>query len=230
MFSFCFPMDENRLEQFSVTKRLYDTMPQVKEFVIPTRNELKVGRYLDDHKLSKNVRLIPYTVEAGFNPAKALNLAVRASKYDQIIITSPEVKPKTDVLAQLEELIGANVVCQVFDEDEQGNLTSLVNSGYRGQSPAMYFLAMFNKADIEKINGWDEDFMAGYAYEDDDFGARWVRAAIPFMIREDIQAIHQYHPRSESIAGGLGVNFTKYSDNNDSGVIQCSNGLTKLDL
>ena len=205
-------------------------MPQVKEFVIPTRNELKVGRYLDDHKLSKNVRLIPYTVEAGFNPAKALNLAVRASKYDQIIITSPEVKPKTDVLAQLEELIGANVVCQVFDEDEQGNLTSLVNSGYRGQSPAMYFLAMFNKADIEKINGWDEDFMAGYAYEDDDFGARWVRAAIPFMIREDIQAIHQYHPRSESIAGGLGVNFTKYSDNNDSGVIQCSNGLTKLDL
>jgi len=223
-------MDENRLEQFSVTKRLYDTMPQVKEFVIPTRNELKVGRYLDDHKLSKNVRLIPYTVEAGFNPAKALNLAVRASKYDQIIITSPEVKPKTDVLAQLEELIGANVVCQVFDEDEQGNLTSLVNSGYRGQSPAMYFLAMFNKADIEKINGWDEDFMAGYAYEDDDFGARWVRAAIPFMIREDIQAIHQYHPRSESIAGGLGVNFTKYSDNNDSGVIQCSNGLTKLDL
>lgn len=223
-------MDENRLEQFSVTKRLYDTMPQVKEFVIPTRNELKVGRYLDDHKLSKNVRLIPYTVEAGFNPSKALNLAVRASKYDQIIITSPEVKPKTDVLAQLEELIGANVVCQVFDEDEQGNLTSLVNSGYRGQSPAMYFLAMFNKADIEKINGWDEDFMAGYAYEDDDFGARWVRAAIPFMIREDIQAIHQYHPRSESIAGGLGVNFTKYSDNNDSGVIQCSNGLTKLDL
>jgi predicted glycosyltransferase involved in capsule biosynthesis len=72
-------------------------------------------------------------------------------------------------------------------------VASLVHKGFRDMTPAMYFLAMFNKRDIEAINGWDEAFMQGYAYEDDDFGQRWVRAGLPFQLREDIQGVHQYH-------------------------------------
>ena len=225
------PMDTNRLEQFAVTKRLYDKMPQKKEFIIPTRSYDGVVKYLKAKKLMKNVRLLCYTVKAGFNVSKALNLGVRASKYDQIIITSPEVMPKTDVLGQLEKLIGQNVICQVWDEDENHKVVaSLVHIGYRDMTPAMYFLAMFNKTDIEKINGWDEDFMLGYAYEDDDFGLRWVRAGIPFIISEDIQGVHQYHPRSETIPGGIGINFMKMNQNTDNGVIRCANGLDKSSL
>lgn len=220
-------MDENRLTQFAVTKRLYDAMPQVKEFVIPTRSKAAVAKYLKAEKLQKNVRLIPYEVEKGFNPSKAFNLAVNNAKYDHIIITSPEVMPRTDVLSQFDEVLGQNVVAQVFDQDPDGVLTTLVNHGYRDQSPAMYFLAMFNRCDIESINGWDEDFMAGYAYEDDDFGARWNRAGIPWVMREDIQAVHQYHPRSETIVGGAGTNFSKYNANNDAGVVRVTNGLVK---
>lgn len=225
------PMDTNRLEQFTVTKRLYDKMPQKKEFIIPTRSYDGVVKYLRAKKLMKNVRLIPYVVEAGFNVSKALNLGVLASKYDQIIITSPEVMPKTDVLTQLEELIGQNVICQVWDEDENHKvIASLVHRGYRDMTPAMYFLAMFNKKDIKKINGWDEDFMLGYAYEDDDFGLRWARAGLPFTINENIQGVHQYHPRSETIPGGMGINFTKMNQNTDNGVIRCANGLDKSSL
>jgi len=171
MYSFVFPMDDNRLEQFTNTKRLYDEMPQQKEFVIMTRNELKVARYLDDHKLMKDVRLIPYTIEKGFNPSKAFNIGVRNAKYDRIIITSPEVMPKTNVLEQFDSSPG-NLLCQVWDQDVAGKVTSLVHKGYRDMNPGMYFLAVFNKSDIEQINGWDEDFMEGYAYEDDDFGMR----------------------------------------------------------
>lgn len=227
MFSIIFPMDADRLEQFKVTKRLYDAMPQEKEFIIPTRNELKVARYLDDHKLSNNVRFMPYSVEVGFNPSKAFNIGVRASKYDQIIITSPEVMPKTDVLGQLEELIGQNVICQVWDEDENNKVyMSLVHQGFRSDTPAYYFLAMFNKKDIEEINGWDEDFMKGYAYEDDDFGARWMRAELPFIVRDTIQGVHQYHPRHETISGGFNINQRKLSENNNAGIICPKRGLT----
>ena len=224
-------MDTNRLEQFANTKRAYDKMPQKKEFIIPTRSEFEVARYLDDNRLSNNVRLIPYKVETGFNPSKAFNIALRASKYDQIIVTSPEVLPYPDVLDKLEEVIGQNIICQVYDEGEDGKIMlSLVHQGYRDTSPAMYFLAMFNKKDIEAINGWDEDFMLGYAYEDNDFGERWNRAGLPWKLREDIEATHQYHPRGETIPNGVNINMAKFNDNNYNGVVRCANGLDKLGI
>lgn len=225
MFSFVFPMDSNRLEQFAVTKRLYDEMPQEKEFIIFTREEFQVGRYLDDNQLMKDVRLIPYKVEVGFNPSRAFNLGVRESRYNNIIITSPEVKPSTDVLEQLSELLDKNVVCEVWDEAEDGNLNLLVSSGFRSESPAMYFLTMFRKEDIYKINGWDEDFMKGYAYEDNDFGDRWKRAGLPWEMHDEIKGLHQYHPRSETIRGGMAINMQHYHDNNDASVTYCKNGL-----
>ena len=229
MFSVIIPLDSNRLELFKNTKRAYDVMPQKKEFIIPTRYEAEIQRYFTKYDLSRDVATIPYTVETGFNCSKALNIGVRNATYTSVIITSPEVMPITPVLAQLERVRGTNVVCQVWDEDEQGTVcTSLVNTGYRSENPGMYFLAMFNKEDIEKINGWDEEFMKGYAYEDDDFGARWVRANIPFTVRDDIQARHQYHPRIVTIHGGTVRNRWRFNRNSAQGVIQCRNGLYKL--
>lgn len=228
MFSIICPMDSNRLEQFRHTKQAYDKMPQIKEFIIPTRKELQVGRFLDDNGLAKDVRLVPYKVDVGFNPSKAFNLGVKLAKYDNIIITSPEVKPTSNVLEQLSECLDKNIVCQVSDQDVNGNLSILVSKTFRGEDPSMYFLAMFRKEDIEKINGWDEDFMKGYAYEDNDFGARWKRAGLPFEVREDITATHQFHPRSETISGGMATNLQHFNENTDNGVTYCKNGLNKV--
>jgi hypothetical protein len=151
MFSIIAPIDTNRLEQFHQTKLAYDAMPEVKEFVMPTRNYIKVLEYLEAHDLTKDVRLIPYTHEIGFNPSKALNIGVRNATYKNIIITSPEVKPHNDLLNKLSKMLDKNVVCQVYDQNEEGNLVSLVNEGYRNGTPAMYFLAMFKKEDIEAV-------------------------------------------------------------------------------
>jgi predicted glycosyltransferase involved in capsule biosynthesis len=228
-FSIIMPLDLGRFTQFAKTKRYYDKAPQEKEFVIPTRNYDKVAKYIEDKELAKNVRLIPYAHKTGFNPSKALNLGVKNAKYDTIIITSPEVLPLTPVLEQFETLLGKNVVAQVFDQNADGSEgISLVNQQFRGETPAMYFLAMFNKADIEKINGWDENFMNGYAYEDNDFGDRWVRAGLPFEINHEIKALHQYHPRAESIAGGSGINYNLYRDNSAANIIRCNNGIVKI--
>ena len=203
-------------------------MPQVKEFIIPTRTIDKVRDYLEANDLIKDVRLIPYEHKEGFNCSKALNIGVRNAIYENIIITSPEVKPLTNVLEQFTESISDNIICEVTDQDENGNLTVLVSPGYRSDTPAMYFLAMFQKSDIEKINGWDEEFMKGYAYEDNDFGSRWVRAGLPFVVRSDIMGMHQYHPRSETIPNGLNINARHYYENDENGVIQCAHGLKNL--
>ena len=228
MFSIVAPMDPNRLEQFKVTKEVYDAMPQVTEFIIPPRNIYEIKKYLVANDLMKDVKLVSYEFKDGFNPSKAFNIGVRNAKYDNIIITSPEVKPSTEVLEQLSTELDKNIVCGVSDQDEEGNLTVLVSSTFRGDNPAMYFLAMFRKEDLYTINGWDEEFMRGYAYEDNDFGERWVRAGLPFEVREDIQAVHQWHPRTETISGGLTTNLTTFQENTTKGVTRCTNGLLKL--
>ena len=228
MFSIVMPLDDNRLRQFKNTKRVYDRMPQKKEYIIPTRSAPTLRKYFAKYKLGRCVRIIPYTIKVGFNCSEALNLGVRSAKYSSIIITSPEVKPLTPVLAQLEKVLGANVVGQVWDGDENGGKgKSLINTHYREKNPAIYFLAMFNKTDIEKINGWDEDFMKGYAFEDKDFGERWVRAGIPFVVRDDIQALHQYHERGETIPGGLEINRQKFIENYAKRITRCTNGFDK---
>lgn len=228
MFSIITPLDPDRLDLYKETKKVYDSMPQRKEFIIPTRNEEVVRQYLHKFRLDKDVVIIPYTVEVGFNCSKALNLGVKKAKYSSIIITSPEVKPTTPVLSELEKLLGQNVICQVWDENINGSVGKSLVKHFRSKGPGKYFLAMFNKSDIESINGWDEDFMKGYAYEDNDFGERWVRANIPFMVRLDIQALHQYHVRRETIPSGGVINRQKFLENNAAGVIKCKNGLRKL--
>ena len=227
MFSIVFPMDTARLPQFHKTKLVYDDMPQEKEFVIPTRSEAEVKKYLKKHNLMKDVRLIPYEWTEGFNPSMGLNLGIKNAKSEYVVITSPEVIPTTPVLEQLSELFGHNVICQTFDEREDGSTYSLVNRAYRNDSVKAHFLALFNKKDLLSINGFDEDFMYGYAYEDDDLGARWNRAGLPFEIREDINGLHQYHDRLETIPSGSQLNFDKFNDNTIKGIVFCKNGIVK---
>lgn len=229
MFSIITPIAPSRLEQFRNTKKKYDEFPQEKEFLVVTIHQEEVEKYLIENGLMNDVRIIPYHLEVFTNPAVALNIGVKEAKFDNIIITSPEVLPITNVLEQLEKKIGKNVVCQVFDQNKNGawKQFSLVNTEHRGENPGMYFLAMFNKSDILAINGWDEDFMQGYACEDIDFGGRWVRAGLPFEVDNDIKAMHQYHPRSETVHNGEAINAQLFYNNRDNGVTYCKNGINK---
>lgn len=222
-------MDMDRLPQFTETKQAYDKMKQKKQFIIPTRSYEELKKALTEVNLMKDVFLIPYELEEGFNCSRALNIGVRNAYYPQVIITCPEVKPEPDVLDRLEARRGDNVLAHVVDINQGGNVAgTLVHTDYRSETPAMYFLAMFNKNDIEKINGWDEAFLKGYAWEDSDFGDRWVRAGIPFSVDNEIMARHQYHLRVETIPGGYERNGELYNLNNVAKLIKVKDGLMKL--
>jgi len=222
------PMDLGRFEQFKQTKLVYDSFLQKKEVLIITRNYEAVKKYINDNNLSKDVKIISYTHYDGFSPVKAFNIGVKNAMYNSIIITSPEVKPITRVLDQLEPLIGKNIICHALDENSSGATSELVNKNFRSDTPGMYFLAMFNKSDIEKINGWDNEFMKGYAYDDTDFGKRWVKAGLPFRVVDDIIAVHQYHERKETISNGLQINYDRCKYNEENNVIYCENGLSNV--
>lgn len=225
-FSIIMPIDQGREELFSKTMEKYAELgiPKNTEFILVSRN-----CSFDIYDKSIDFKIINYKFEGEyFNPAMALNLGVKHAKYDNIIITCPEVIPLTNVLKQLSSSKRDNIVCQVFDQKPDGSRSiSLVNTNFRSNTPGMYFLACFKKEDIECINGWDEEFMKGYAWEDCDFGDRFVRAGLKFKVKDEIQAEHQYHPRESSTSEGYYINAKKYKDNNDNKIFRCENGLTK---
>jgi hypothetical protein len=223
-FSIIMPCEKNRFDLLSNTLEKYKAqgLPDDVEFLI-------ISRTLEP-KTSGCVRIINYQWDGMFfSTSLPMNIGVREAKYPNLIITCPEVMPKTEVLSQFSRLERGNYVAQVFDENEFGNSSfSLVNTNFRSETPAMYFLACFKKEDIEAINGWDEDFMGTYAWEDTDFGSRFARAGLPFKVLDEIQGIHQYHPRGySSQEEGLRKARALYEDNNKEGIIRPKNGLVK---
>jgi hypothetical protein len=155
------------------------------------------------------------------NPAMALNIGLKEAKYENIVVTCPEVMPTTPVLTQFGHEAGKNVIAQVFEDG-----SPLVSTTYRNDFPGLYFLAMYNKAEIiEKLNGWDEDFMVGVGWEDTDFGERFKRAGLSYTIRDDIQAIHQKHERTSNVFAS--TNQDTFNRNNVLNVIKAKNGLVK---
>jgi GT2 family glycosyltransferase len=184
------------------------------EFLVITRTESDRPPGID--------RVIPYKFGSReCNPAMALNIGLGEAKNENVIITCPEVMPTTPVLAQFSQELGKNVLAQVFEDG-----IPLVSTTHRSEFPGLYFLAMYNKGEvIEKLNGWDEDFMAGTGWEDTDFGERFKRAGLSYTVRDDIQAIHQKHERNSNPFAS--VNQSTFNRNNDLRVIRAKNGLVK---
>jgi len=212
---------------------LLNSMNEYEAFGIPEDVEvIIVSRTIKPNQLKFKHKLINYKWDLTsdwFNPSLALNLGVRASTYDNVIITSPEVKPYTNCLNQLKELPRGNYVCQVFDLNEDKTRScSLVNSNFRAEHPGFYFLAMYKKEDIETINGWDLNFMHGYAWDDNDFGERFERAKLEFQILDNIQAEHQYHFRVGKWDGNWTSKRLAYSRNASIMMTHRIQGTTKI--
>jgi hypothetical protein len=228
MYSIIMPFDMPRLDLLLKTLNKYKELgiPEGTEFLIVTRHQDTEELYMYIPE-GINVRIIPYVWDkCTFNPSMALNIGVKRARHNNIIITCPEVLPMTNVLEQLKGNLGKNILCQVFDEGPDNEITmSLVNSGFRSGNPGMYFLAMFQKEDILKINGWDEHFMDCYAWEDNDFGERFNRAGLVFEMHDEIQARHQYHTRGDGSSRYYTDGLEHLQYNNANNIIRPKRGI-----
>jgi hypothetical protein len=228
-FSLVVPCEESRLPLLVRTLRRYLQLGLEQyecELIIPTRS-LRGETPLDE--LGIGHCLVPYRHDNEyFNPAMALNLGVRHARHDAVIVQSPEVMPATDVLAQFSSLPDGNYVARVWDLDRSGKrVRPLTVSRFIHYLAGAYFLARFRRADLQAINGWDEDFMGGYCFEDNDFGRRWQAAGIPIELREEIVAEHQWHPRSSGVTPGWKRNCRLYYRKKARGESRCRNGLVR---
>jgi len=160
------------------------------------------------------------------NPAIPINISVKQSSGDIVVITNPEAMPLSPVLEHLEEACQPNtytlVPCYSVSIENQKIVNDTPINRLKDTFPPFnnvalwdegadawyehpeyiarffYFFAAMKKDDFIKIGGIDEDFSDGRGYEDNDFVRRVL--ANGFQIQYDMQelVLHQNHYSGES--------------------------------
>jgi len=126
------------------------------------------------------------------NPARPLNVGIRNSCGDIIIIQNPEcMHVEEDLIKKLTSLVtNTNAVfCRTWSLSPWGDVGQL----YCGKElpRPFFFCGAIKRFWLEKIRGFDEDFV-DYGYEDDDLAARLKREGVTFLF-SDIEVYHQWH-------------------------------------
>lgn len=147
-------------------------------------------------------------------PALGINLAVKAASYDCIVKLDPECIPVSSIVAEAECLFAKDrlwffsVLMQpeaeqsAFDLEYQNKMhpeyilsASPTKEWYidaRHQKP-YWFGALFSKEKFMEIGGVDEQFLRGFAGEDDDWAERMKRNGVEWCWTDRLKIVHQFH-------------------------------------
>ena len=136
------------------------------------------------------------------NPAIPNNIGIRQARGEVLLLQNSEIKHVTpNVIRRLAEPVLAAPMESHFPTvvawDESGEYYSYYINTTHIRRP-LYFCQAVNRAVVEDMRGFDEDYV-GYGYDDDDFANRLSAKGIQFVFHEeeDVLVHHQYHERYE---------------------------------
>lgn len=133
-------------------------------------------------------------------PARAWNAGFRAATGDLLYCISSEVVQDAGNVQKAREL-AKNMDTAVFGACHNSTPVQLVVGAEPGliASAAMTrplgFISCIPRAHVERIHGFDEDFMSGYWFDDDDFYLRLWRTGLDFIFDDSIHGTHLHHER-----------------------------------
>jgi len=131
-----------------------------------------------------------FRIAGGFNsPSKAFNVGLEAASKPGLVIMSSDVLVNRSAVLQLKKvnLDDRAWVCQVVDLE--------TNSQYCGPArlfPAPWFLACSTQT-ARECGGWDESYLSGMCYEDNDFIGRLMLKTGKFLGDWSVTVFHQSH-------------------------------------
>jgi hypothetical protein len=141
-------------------------------------------------------------------PAHAWNVGFSKIETEYVVCISSEVLLAKDAIDRIREVIaGPPVVVfgKCVDDGDARLITgpnpNLLCSAEQ-KRPLGFIVAMPMWA-VRTVGGYDEAFMDGLWYEDDDFMARLFALGLPFLFDDAVNGVHQHHERPvlESLEG-----------------------------
>jgi glycosyltransferase involved in cell wall biosynthesis len=135
------------------------------------------------------------------NPCVPINHAVAAASGDVLVLTGPEIEHREPVLYAMAVGLGPDdyIIAACQDVDGRWLAGSQVRGGEqgRGAMPAgsgFHFCAMLSRGLFERAGGFDEEYRAGQAFDDNDWLFRLERAGARFQLRDDLVVWHTRVP------------------------------------
>lgn len=130
------------------------------------------------------------------NPCVPINVAVRQSQHDVIVLTNPEIEHRDPILKKmLENLSSSKDYVMTGCRDTTGAwyagpLSPRAPIGGRAPIPygtELHFAVMFHRSLWERVGGFDEEYRDGHAYDDNDFLFRlWALGDVNFKYVDGI--------------------------------------------
>lgn len=161
----------------------------------------------------QSIRFVDVHGDPGWKgPAKAWNAGFKAATSDLLYCISSETVQDEGNIEK------AKVICEdkntvVFGACHNSVKTNLVVGAEPGllvsskMTRPLGFIVCMPAWAVREIKGYDEGFMSGFWYDDDDFFLRLWRTGVKFVFEDNIHGIHLDHERPglESPEGQAGI-------------------------
>lgn len=206
----------HNLIKYSILMPYYDRHSQLDEtlrsFVqYQTRNDFEIVLIEDDKNvmdklkhdaLVKTLSHYSYSIThlrypfSLINPAPMFNMAAKVAQGQFLILTSPECKHETNILAGLDEEFEKNVRCYVICACQSLTREGGFHMWYQHsihRNACYHFCSAISKLSYNNVGGFDESYRNGYCFDDDDLRDSIKRIGIPFIVRDDLLVSHQWH-------------------------------------
>ena len=149
-----------------------------------------------------------YNNSNSLNPCRLFNFGVSKASGEYIIITNPETVFLGDILGGLDRGFDQHPdsyqVCACLDGEMYKNPLVYTARGWYQHSVhnnrMFHFCSSLKKSLYEEFGGFDEHYALGCGYDDNDLVETIKAAKIPFVVRDDILVLHQYHERNYQLS------------------------------
>jgi len=214
MFSIIMPY-YNRFKHLSNTlvsfKEHYSDLEYEVLIVEDFKNQMDSVEHINLHSLIEeyeddcNIKVISYDKNPCYNPAEMFNIGVEEAKYDRIVLTNPECFHESNILKGLESYSMSDyIVCACASVVKQNQVTSIkdfksmfhmwyIHSQHYPRK--LHFCSCISKDNYKAIGGFDEEYLKGIAYEDDDFALKVEQGKINIVHADELIVLHQDHSR-----------------------------------
>lgn len=161
-------------------------------------------------RININYKISP--VSDSYNPSALFNQAAKEAQGVFLVITNPECVHKVNILQGLDEEFAKDPGVYVVCGCESGfgfnlNLKSFDKFAYshhmwyqhsKHRNVLYHFCTAISKENYFRIGGFDERFMEGIAYDDNDFRDNVIHNGITPILRDDLLVVHLEHQRFRS--------------------------------
>ena len=174
------------------------------------KNSQDISSLMQEFASSINILIVmseePEDGSVQYNPSKMFNTAADIASGEFLVITNPEVFHEENILAGFDEEFLDNeftyVVCSCKSAiDCSGNYPNIkytLDKWYEHTqhwNRKFHFCSAMKKSTYNSIGGFDEEYLRGIGYDDNDFINTLLFHHVPVVCRDDLIVVHQDHSR-----------------------------------